>query len=472
MLNKAIPILKKIQKTNKAYLVGGCVRDNILNLPIKDIDIVTDMKPDDIVNTFHDSRIVGQSFGVVNLKYKDSYFEIATFRKDGKYLDNRHPSEISFGTLKEDAFRRDFTVNSLFYDPINNITLDPTGMGLEDIKNKRIRAIGDPYERFNEDGLRILRAVRFACKLGFNIDEDTFRALCNLSPLLKNIANERIRDEITNILILPDASKGMKILMESGILRIFIVELMGQKYTYHGWIHHPEGSTIRNKISGTIEKWDPNNSDHKNYRNTHEVVQKGTVWDHTLRVLDLVKERNKHTMWAALLHDVGKPATYVDKNDNISFHSHDHVGYKMSKNILKRMKMSKEDVDLISKVVKDHMKFLEIRKFRKSLFRRFVNSNHFEIGMIVHKADGQASGGKGSNVEWIRNKIEEYGSEPIFPDPILTGNDLINLGISPGPELGKIKQDVFQMQLDGTVNNKEEAIREVKKIFLKKGFFL
>lgn len=472
MFDNAIPVLKKIQETHEAYLVGGCVRDHILNLPIKDIDIATNMKPNEIVNLFHNSRIVGQSFGVVNLKFEDSYFEIATFRKDGKYIDNRRPSEISFGTLEDDAARRDFTINALFHDPIKNITLDPTNMGMNDIKEKTIRAIGDSYERLEEDSLRILRAIRFACKLDFEIEYHTFRALCILAPRLKNIANERIRDEITNILIHPNASKGMQILMESGIIKQILPELLAQKHIRHGWIHHPEGSVIRNKQTGVVENWDPNNPDHINYRNTHEMVKAGSVWDHTLRVLDLVKDRNKHTMWAALLHDIGKPVVVNDDSGQITFHSHDHVGSKMATKILNRMKMSKEDVTLISSVVKDHMKFMEIKKAKKSTFRNFVSTPHFEIGMVVHKADGQASGGKGSNVEWIRNKIEKYGEEPVLPDPVLTGRDLINLGINPGPELGKLKNSIFQMQLDGLINTKEQAIREVKKIFLKKGLIL
>ena len=417
----------------ESYIVGGAVRDLLIEKNPKEYDICTSATPNEINKIFKNSKLVGQSFGV-SIVLQDKYaFEIATFREDFDYLDGRHPDKVKYTkNVEHDVKRRDFTVNGLLFDPIANKIIDYCD-GLLDLKNKIIRTIGDPFERFSEDYLRILRAIRFSNQLNFEIEKKTSIAMDELSHKVVNISIERVRDEISKILLSLSPAKGIRLLDKYHILNTFIPEILEMKNIQQPPDFHPEGD----------------------------------VFVHTCLVLDKLSESTSENsievVYGALFHDIGKPDTY-DKTDRIRFNRHEYVGANKAEKICKRLKFSNKQTELIVSLVKEHMKFGNIKNMKKSTFKKFVSMENFNDHLKLHKADCLGSHGDLSLYDFTLQKLDQLNNEPILPKPLLNGNDLIDLGIKPGPIYKSILSQIFDDQLEGNIKSRDEALIKLKEV--------
>ena len=417
----------------ESYIVGGAVRDLLIEKNPKEYDICTSATPNEINKIFKNSKLVGQSFGV-SIVLQDKYaFEIATFREDFDYLDGRHPDKVKYTkNVEHDVKRRDFTVNGLLFDPIANKIIDYCD-GLLDLKNKIIRTIGDPFERFSEDYLRILRAIRFSNQLNFEIEKKTAIAMDELSHKVVNISIERVRDEISKILLSLSPAKGIRLLDKYHILNTFIPEILEMKNIQQPPDFHPEGD----------------------------------VFVHTCLVLDKLSESTSENsievVYGALFHDIGKPDTY-DKTDRIRFNRHEYIGANKTEKICKRLKFSNKQTELIVSLVKEHMKFGNIKNMKKSTFKKFVSMENFNDHLKLHKADCLGSHGDLSLYDFTLQKLDQLKNEPILPKPFLNGNDLINLGIKPGPIYKSILSKIFDDQLEGNIKSRDEALIKLKEV--------
>ena len=422
--------LRLIEKGHTTYFAGGCVRDSLLGNEPKDFDIATSATPDEVLKLFPKSDPIGAHFGVILVKENGYHFEVATFRHDGSYNDGRHPESVTFSSPEEDAARRDFTVNGIFQHPATSELIDFV-QGSEDIKKRTLRAIGNATERFNEDALRLMRAVRFATTLDFQIEEQTWKAICDHSNLLKKISAERIRDEFTKILISPHRARGFDLLTESGLMRYIVPEI----YDLIGCEQPPQ--------------WHP----------------EGDVYTHTRIMLEMLEEKpSTELALSVLLHDIGKPATYTynEDEDRIRFSGHDSVGAEMTEVILRRLKYSNQVIDDTRAMVANHMNFMNVQKMRIAKVKRFMARPTFEDEMELHRVDCASSNGISENYDFLRNKAEEFAAEPLIPKALVTGRDLINLGMNPGPDFKAILNDVQTEQLEGKLNDRDEALLFIK----------
>ena len=408
---------------------GGCVRDFLLGKEPHDYDIATSATPEEICQLFPKVKKVGEHFGVILVFIEEYTFEVATFRKDGIYKDYRHPSEIKFANSKEDALRRDFTINGLFLHPFTNEVLDFV-QGQKDLKKGILRSIGEPQSRFKEDPLRLLRAIRFLLKTQFQLETQTKIAIQENASLLKHISTERIRDELVSILLLPNRSKGIKQLTELGLMQYIIPEFLKLKGCEQPPQWHPEGD----------------------------------VYIHTLLVLDSLPEQSDITLaLSALLHDIGKPPsyTYDKENERIRFNNHDVIGAGMTKKILNRLKFSNQIINDVSEMVANHMRFSHVQKMRISKLKRFMSRPTFPNELYLHKADCLSSHRKLDNYNFLQQETLqtlEKKENLSLPQALITGNDLIKLGFIPSPLFKKILNEVETKQLEGELKNKEEAL--------------
>lgn len=413
------------------YFAGGCVRDALLGKTPKDYDIATSATPDEVLSLFPKSDPVGAHFGVILVREKGLPFEIATFRHDGSYHDGRHPESVTFSTPKEDAQRRDFTVNGLFQDPANGEIIDYVG-GQEDLANKTLRAIGSAEKRFQEDALRLLRAVRFATCLEFEIETVTWEAVCENTHLLEKISMERIRDEFSRILLAPQRARGLDLLTESGLMRHIVVEV----YDLIGCEQPPQ--------------WHP----------------EGDVYTHTRIMLDMLgDDPSLELALGVLLHDIGKPATFScdPAEGRIRFNGHDRVGADMAETILRRLKYANKTTEAVSAMVANHMNFMNVQQMRTAKVKRFMSRPTFEDEMELHRVDCASSNGFTENYDFLRAKQDEFAAEPLIPEPLVTGRDLIDLGQEPGPAFREILQAVQTEQLEGRLSSRDEALDFVRK---------
>lgn len=414
-----------------SYFAGGCVRDSLLGISPKDYDIATSATPDEVMEIFPKSDPIGAHFGVILVKENRTSFEIATFRHDGSYHDGRHPESVTFSTPEEDSSRRDFTVNGLFQNPKTGEIIDYID-GQTDLKNRTIRAIGDPATRFQEDSLRLLRAIRFSVTLDFKIEEQTWQAICDNSQLLEKVSMERIRDEFTKILISSHRAKGLELLTVSGLMKHIVPEV----YDLIGCEQPPQ--------------WHP----------------EGDVYTHTRIMLEMLEPNpSPELALSVLLHDIGKPATYSydPEEDRIRFSGHDAIGATMSEKILRRLRYSNQMVDDVSAMVKNHMNFMNVQKMRTAKVKRFMARPTFEDEMKLHRVDCASSNGITENYDFLRLKEKEFAAEPLIPEPFITGKDLINLGMKPGPQFKQILQDLQTEQLEMQITDRDTAIEFVKK---------
>lgn len=429
-MTAAVEIIRVLRRAgHEALLAGGCVRDYLLGREPKDHDVATSATPQQVLLLFPGALTVGAHFGVVIVRRGDEQVEVATFRTDGSYKDGRRPESVSFSTAEEDARRRDFTVNGLFRDPVDDRILDYVG-GRADLEARLLRAIGDPMRRFEEDRLRLLRAVRFATVLGFEIEPETWRAVKASAHLLPAVSAERIRDEFVKILRHPCRQRGFDLLVESGLMAGILPEVLALKGVQQPPQWHPEGD----------------------------------VFVHTRLMLGLLPEDASLTLvLGVLLHDIAKPATFtVDEDGRIRFNGHDKLGAEMAGEILRRLKFSNEVIEAVQPVVEHHMSFKDVTRMRQSTLKRMMARPTWPDELALHRVDCLGSNGMLDNYEFMVRKAGEFSSEPLIPRPLLSGHDLIALGWKPGKGVGQALSALQDAQLEGLVSTREEALEWLK----------
>ncbi|MCX7869179.1 MAG: CCA tRNA nucleotidyltransferase, partial [Terrimicrobiaceae bacterium] len=410
---------------HQALFAGGCVRDRLLGRPVKDVDIATDAEPARVIELFERTEAVGAHFGVVLVIEGGRPYEVATFRTDGPYKDGRHPESVAFTDARGDALRRDFTINGLFYDPLAGEVLDFVG-GRRDLEARVLRAIGDPALRFREDHLRLLRAVRFAASLDFEIEESTWRMVCELAPLIEKVSPERIRDELVKILAAPARVRGLDLLEAGGLLRVLLPEVAALEGCEQPPDFHPEGD----------------------------------VYVHTRLVLGaLPVEASPELALAALLHDIGKPpCASRDSDGRIRFNNHETVGARMAEDILRRLRCSNHQVEAICEMIRMHMAFKDTPNMRVSKLRRFMNRPTFPEELELHRADCLGCHADLGIYEFLRAKRAEFEAEPLVPPRLVTGQDLLDRGWKPGPVFREVLEAIQNLQLEGSLKSREEAL--------------
>ncbi|MBI1356034.1 MAG: HD domain-containing protein [Acidobacteria bacterium] len=420
---------------HEAYFVGGCVRDRLLDRPIKDFDVATDATPQDVKMLFPDAELVGAAFGVVLVKAGGEVVEVATYRVDHEYSDGRRPDGVTFTrSAEEDVQRRDFTINGLLYDPVERRVIDYVG-GRKDLEAGIIRAIGEPARRFQEDRLRLLRAVRFAARFGFTIEAATLEAMRAQAARIADIAAERIRDELNRILTEGGARRGFELLDESGLLEHVLPEIKAMQGVEQPPQFHPEGD----------------------------------VWTHTLIMLEGLAAGCEPTLaMGVLLHDVGKPGTFVRAPDRIRFDGHVELGVELATAICRRLRYSHADTEQILALVKNHMRFGHVQEMRESKLKRFLRMDAFDEHLELHRLDCSSSHGNLDNYDYVRRRLDEIRSEPeggLRPAPLLTGRDLIAAGYRPGPAFQPMLEAAEDAQLEGAVHTTAEALELVRLRF-------
>ncbi len=415
---------------HQAYLVGGCVRDLLLGRSPKDFDVATDARPDRLMDLFPRSGRVGAHFGVVLVRDAFSQVEVATFRSDQDYTDGRRPGMVHFErNPKEDVLRRDFTINGLMMDPDTGQVLDFVG-GREDLARGVVRAIGDPLERFREDHLRMLRAIRFAARLGFVIDPATFSAIQAQHASIGRISAERIRDELNRILTEGGARRGFEMLDASGLLADILPEVTRMHGVEQPPEFHPEGD----------------------------------VWVHTLRLLEQLRHPTVTLAWGALLHDVGKPGTFRVA-DRIRFDGHVEEGVRLARWILTRLRFSREQMEQIEALVANHMRFKDVPHMKDSTLKRFLRLPDFEEHLELHRLDVLSSNRRLESYDMVKAKLAELSDEQLKPSRLLSGADLIAAGYTPGPQFPEILGAVEDAQLEGRIHTAGEAMKMVRERF-------
>jgi len=410
----------------RALFAGGCVRDRLMGQEPDDYDVATSATPGDVIGIFPHANLVGAHFGVVIVKHGGHQVEVATFRTDGSYHDSRRPDRVEFSTPEEDAKRRDFTVNGLFENPADGMVIDYVG-GLEDMKARRLRAIGEPEARFREDALRLMRAVRFASRLGFEIERETRQALESCSGLLGGISVERIRDEFSRILAGPNRRRGVELLVETGLMHHIVPEVYDLIGCEQPPEFHPEGD----------------------------------VYTHTLIMLELLMpDAPIDLCLAVLLHDIGKPATRTVDEDTgrPRFNGHDKEGAEMTSKILRRLRFPNEVIDRAVFMVGRHMMFMHVQQMRVAKVRRFMGAPTFHKEMELHRVDCASSNGFTDNYDFLLEKEREFTNELVIPPPLVTGRDLIKCGLKPGPRFKEILEQIQTEQLEGRVANRKDAL--------------
>ena len=428
-----------------AYLAGGCVRDLVLGREPTDYDVATSATPDEVMRIFPRTYAVGAQFGVVLVPVlrdgpqgeRANYaIEVATFRSDGLYSDGRHPDQVRFSSdARLDVQRRDFTINGLLLDPLTQEVLDYVG-GRRDLELGIIRAIGDPYQRFSEDKLRMLRAVRFAARFGYQIEKQTLDAVRELAAKIHQVSHERIRDEVLKMLTEGRARRAFELLDETGLLEQVLPEVKKMQGVEQPPQFHPEGD----------------------------------VWVHTLMLLEGLPAGCSRTLaLGVLLHDVGKPPTFRRAPDRIRFDQHDEVGTKMAEGICRRFRLSNEETDQVCALVANHMRFGAVARMKESTLKRFFRLPQFEEHLELHRLDCLSSHRDLSLYDFAKEKFQTMPAGQIRPAPLITGNDLIAAGYKPGPRFKELLTAVEDAQLERTITTKEEALGLVKSMAQKSG---
>ena len=411
----------------QALLVGGCVRDLLLGREPADYDVTTDATPEQVMALFPESIAVGAQFGVISIPRDGMKIEVATFRSDVGYSDGRHPDRVVYSkTAQEDVRRRDFTVNGLLMRHDTGEVLDYAG-GQADLKARMIRAIGEPDRRFTEDKLRMMRAVRFAARFGFEIEAETFRAIRRHVAEIHHVSPERLREELTKMLTEGAARAAFELLDQTWLLQQVLPEVGAMKGVEQPPQFHPEGD----------------------------------VWIHTRMMLEALPAGASPTLaWGVLLHDVGKPPTFqsaAETGDRIRFNNHVQVGVRMAEDICKRLRFSNEDTEQILALVDNHMRFGAVEEMRSSTLKKFVRLPHFEEHLALHRLDCLSSHRNLDSYDFVRRFLEVTPPEQVRPERLLSGDDLQEMGFRPGPLFSQILQAVEDAQLEGQIRTREEA---------------
>ena len=427
----ALSIVEKLSAAgHAAYFAGGCVRDMLLGREPQDYDVVTDARPSWVQELFPDAIAVGAQFGVMLVRRDGAQVEIATFRSDHAYLDGRRPSGVTFtASAEQDVQRRDFTINGLLLNPATEEVLDYVG-GRRDLDAGVIRAIGDPAERFAEDHLRLLRAVRFAARLGFQIEPATLAAITAQSAAISGVAVERVRDEIVRILTEGGARRGFELLDSTGLLLPILPEIAAMKGVAQPPQYHPEGD----------------------------------VWIHTLLMLEMLRQPSTTLAMGVLLHDVGKPPTFRIA-ERIRFDGHVEVGARMAEEICGRLRFSRRETDRIVALVENHLRFKDAPRMKESTLKRFLRLDGFEEHLELHRLDCLSSHRNLENYELVHRAWSTLPTEAIQPAPLLTGHDLLAAGYTPGPLFRQILQAVEEAQLENRIKTQTEALALVRSQF-------
>jgi len=415
-----------------AYWVGGCVRDLEMGREPHDYDIVTDARPDQVAQMFPNAVLVGAQFGVIVVPWGEWRYEVSTFRAEGPYVDGRRPSHVEFVDEQTDVARRDFTINGLLHDPLTGKTIDYVG-GRADIARRTVRTIGDPEQRFAEDRLRMLRAVRLAAELEFEIDPATFAAIQAEAGSITRISAERIRDELVRLLTSPGRGRGLRLLRESGLLIAILPEVEATVGVPQPPEFHPEGD----------------------------------IFTHTVLALERLREPHPVLAVAALLHDVGKPPTMTE-TDRIRFNGHDEVGAEMTAVICRRLRFSGDETARIVALVRDHLRVKDLPKMRPAKASRFLLADDAADHLELHRADCLASHGNLDVYRWAVAAREALIKETPRPRPLLTGDDLIAMGLRPGPRFKEMLDAVLDAQLEGTIRTADEARAFVRREYAKR----
>jgi len=417
----------------EAYFVGGCVRDFMMGVVPADYDIVTSALPDQVMALFNRTVGIGAKFGVVAVIVEGHSFEVATFRSDEAYIDGRRPSNVHFTCAKEDVFRRDFTVNGLLMDPVTGEITDYVD-GLADIGGKIIRTIGDPDKRFQEDHLRMLRAIRFTANLNFTLDSSTQESIAKNVAQIQTISAERIQDELNKLLTRGGARRGLELMAQTEMLREILPEVDDMQGVEQPPRFHPEGD----------------------------------VWQHTLMMMEILSKDKKTSAnsvlaWGTLFHDVGKPVSRTEDENGVHFYGHVQYGGKIAEEIMQRLKFSRAQREAVLDLILQHMNFMNVQKMRPARLKRFLRMPDFDLHLKLHRLDCLASHGMLDNYEFCRNQLENLTVEELHPPRLLTGDDLIALGFTPGKIIGEILRVLEDEQMEGRISSQDEA-----KIFVEK----
>jgi poly(A) polymerase len=419
----------------ESYWAGGCVRDLLLRLEPADYDVATAARPEQVMTTLpYRSLTVGIAFGVVRVRHpsrRGIEVEVATFRSDGAYIDGRRPESVVFSSPEEDAARRDFTINGMFFEPTSGELIDFVG-GQADLERGILRAIGDPAARFREDKLRLMRAVRFAARFGLAIEPSTRAAIQDMAASVSAVSAERISQELRRMLVHPTRSHSMNVLLETGLLAAVLPPLVELRGLFQGKPMQPEGD----------------------------------LWDHTMLVLDLLPAKPSFPLaLAALLHDVGKPSTRIWHQGRYAFHHHEQVGSRIADRLCRRLRLSNEERERVSWLVAFHQYLGEARRLRESKLKRILAHPGIRELLDLHRADALASSGDAENVDYCSYYLENQPTGPINPAPLLSGHDLARHGLAAGPRFKEILEDVRSAQLDRQIHNKREALEWIDRHF-------
>ncbi|HYR78786.1 MAG TPA: CCA tRNA nucleotidyltransferase [Candidatus Dormibacteraeota bacterium] len=426
---KALGIVRRLVDAGfRAVFAGGCVRDRILGVEPKDFDIATDARPEVVQNLFDRTVAVGAKFGVIEVLIGDEHFQIATFRADAAYLDGRRPSSVRFGAIEEDAIRRDFTIGGMFYDPIADRLIDLVG-GMRDLRAGIIRAIGNPDERFEEDHLRILRAIRFAARLNFTIDPATWSAMIRSAPKITQIAAERIGEEIAMMMTEGGAARAMDLMMESGLMQLLLPEVVEMRGCAQPENFHPEGD----------------------------------VYTHTrIGVAMLPAGCSETVAFGILLHDIAKPRCRAEVGDKVTFYGHVEQGAVMAAEMLARLKRSRAVQERVAYLVKNHLKLCMAPRMRPATLKRMLAEEGFDELMEVAFMDAMASSSYLGFWHFCKHAMSTMTAQEIRPPRLIGGEDLKELGFTPGPRFKAILKDVEDQQLDGLLANRDDALEYVR----------
>lgn len=409
-----------------AFFAGGAVRDLLLGRSPSDIDIATSATPDQIHSLFPETHDSGVSFGVVTIHMDGFLFETATFRRECSYSDGRHPGQTIYtDSPQEDVARRDFTINGMMLDPVTGEVLDFVG-GLEDLKHGVIRTIGNGEKRFREDALRILRAVRFHARYNFPMDPGTEAAAKKLAGNLKLLSAERIKSELEEMLTGPHPDIAFRTLSRIGALEVILPEVAAMKGVKQPPEFHPEGD----------------------------------VFEHTMIMLKMMAHPTPEVAWSVLLHDVGKPVTYrIHEDGKIHFYGHETVGAEMAENIMQRLRSSRELNGIVRAAVGNHMRFVNTGQMKRNTLRRLISEKSFPVTLELVRVDCASCHGLMNDYIYLLDFLHELNGEPVIPEPFLTGRDLIRLGYPAGPSMGVVLRELADLQLDGTLKSREDALR-------------
>ncbi len=425
----ATRVVERLQKAGyQALWAGGCVRDLILGQTPADYDVATAATPEQVMSVLpYRSVPVGISFGVVRVldpRHHGVEVEIATFRSDGAYVDGRRPESVVFGSPELDAARRDFTINGMYLDPISNRVIDHVG-GREDLDRRVLRAIGDPWARFREDKLRLLRAVRLAARFRLQIEPATAAATRSMAPEVMKVSAERIAQEFRRMLVHPTRTRAMDLALEMGLLAAILPAVVRMKGLFQGKPIQPEGD----------------------------------LWDHTRLVLSLLPtDPTFNLAMAALLHDVGKPPTRVFQNGRSSFHNHEQAGARIADRLCRSLKLSNTERERITWLVAYHQYLGEAKRLRESKLKRMLAEPGIDELLDLHHADALASTGDTQHVDYCRYYLVSQPDGPINPPPLLTGHDLVRHGLQPGPRFADLLERIREGQLEGQLHSKKDAL--------------